>query len=123
MLTQIRSAITAVERSPIKSLPDDVVDNFVQVMNDFISTSTERVTKLDDHFKGTLHKTERLARYFGETGMKWEELFEIFGMFANQYKQAEADIVKERELEKQRKKAKEMQLKLQQKRKSSQEHA
>lgn len=109
MLSQMREAVKAVQSAkPIEG----VEDRFVAVMTPLIETGGVRVKAVDERLKSALHRGEKLAKYFGELDMKWEDLFSIFLQFKNQYEAAEADVLREREVEKTRKKNRDLQAKL-----------
>ena len=114
MISQMKEAVKAVQNS---KPPADMAaaDRFLTVMPGALEAGIARVTAVDDRLKAALHKGEKLAKYFGELDMKWEELFSIFLQFRTQYEAAEADVQRERDLQKQREKNKALQATLKQK--------
>jgi len=117
IMVQMREAVKGVKAA--KEM-EGVNDRFVEVMSPVIEAGTVRVNKVEERLKAALHRGEKLAKYFGEGAeMKWEDLFSVFLQFKSQYEAAEADVVRERELEKTRKKNRELQAKLRQGRKGS----
>ena len=115
MISQMKEAVRAVQSSPPPADMADT-DRFLSVVPPAVESGSVRVSSVDERLKAALHKGEKLAKYFGETDMKWEELFSLFLQFRTQYEAAEADVQKERELHKQREKNKALQATLKQKR-------
>ena len=114
-LAQMRDAVKQVTAAK----PMDG-DQFLAVMQPAVEAGAVRVAKVEERLKAALHRGEKLAKYFGEGAeLKWEELFSVFLQFRTQYEAAEADVQKERDLEKTRKKNRDLQKSLRQRRKSS----
>ena len=113
MMSQMKEAVRAVQSSkPPADMAD--LDRFLAVVPPAVEAASGRVTAVDERLKAALHKGEKLAKYFGETDMKWEELFSLFLQFRTQYESAEADVQKDRDLQKQREKNKALQATLKQ---------
>ena len=113
-LAQMREALRAVQAAGGAAAAEEAAgsDRFVSVMAPFLELAAARVGRVDERLKAALHRGEKLGRYFGETDIKWEELFSLFLQFRTQYEQAEADIDRERELDRTRRKNRELQARL-----------